>query len=178
VLLAESPAVRERATRAALEDDDEYLGALVKEVLRIRPPLPVAAGRRLDEPLTIDGHRIPAGTLILIDAWGVHHDPGRHPEPGAFRPERFLGDKAEPYTWLPFGGGARRCLGAAMAELEIKVALRTILRRTSIAPLPGGLPPAARRGVVVVPHGSGRVRIAALRGPRSRRAPRTPSTTG
>jgi cytochrome P450 len=178
VLLAENPDVRARAARAAAEDDDEYLGALVKEVLRIRPPLPVAAGRRLVEPVTIDGHRIPAGTLILIDAWGVHHDPERHPEPDELRPERFLTDKTEPYTWLPFGGGARRCLGAAMAELEIKVALRTILRRAAIAPLPGGLPPAARRGVVVVPYGSGRVRVAALLGPRSRQAPRTPSTTG
>ena len=97
-LLAHNPAVRERATVAAREGDDAYLGALVKEVLRIRPPIPVAAGRVLDEPFAVGSHLIPAGTLILIDAWGVHHDPELHPDPERFRPERFLSGSPEPYT--------------------------------------------------------------------------------
>ena len=159
VLLAHNPDVRARAAQAAREDDEAYLGALAREVLRIRPPLPVAAGRVLEDPITIDGHDIPARTMILIDAWGVHHDPERHPEPDRFRPERFLGDAAEGYAWLPFGGGAHRCIGAAMAELEIKVALRTMLRETTIEPADAELTPPARRGIVVVPHGGGRVRI-------------------
>jgi cytochrome P450 family 135 len=159
-LLAHHPDVRARATVAADEDDDAYLGALVRETLRIRPPLPVAAGRRLDAPVVVGGHEIAAGTLILIDAWGVHHDPLRHPEPERFRPERFLGEAPEPYAWLPFGGGAHRCLGAALAELEIREALRTILRRVEPVPADAALAPTARRAVVVVPHGGGRVRIA------------------
>ena len=158
-LLVHNPGVLGRATAAARESDDRYLGALVKEVLRIRPPLPVAAGRVLTEPLEIGAHSIPAGTLVLIDSWGVHHDPELYPDPERFRPDRFLPDGPEPYTWLPFGGGAHRCLGAALAELEIKVALGTILRRATIAPADSELAPLARRGVVMVPHAGGRIRV-------------------
>jgi len=160
ILLAHNPEVRERATASAHENDERYLSALVKEVLRIRPPIPVAAGRVLEEPFEIGPHSIPAGTVILIDAWGVHHDPGRHPDPERFRPERFLGEAPEPYTWLPFGGGAHRCIGAALAELEIKVALSAILTQVAIAPADPELAPPARRGVVMVPHAGGRIRIA------------------
>jgi cytochrome P450 len=159
VLLAHHPEVRARAVEAARDGDDAYLGALVKEVLRMRPPIPVAAGRRLEEPLEIGSHVVPAGTMILIDAWGVHHDPDVHPEPEAFRPERFLDRSPEPYTWLPFGGGAHRCLGAALAELEIKVALTTMLRAVGLAPVEPELPPPARRGITIVPHAGGRVRV-------------------
>jgi cytochrome P450 len=158
-LLAHDPTVRERATVAARDGDDAYLGALVKEVLRLRPPIPVAAGRVLDEPFAIGPHTIPAGTLILIDAWGVHHDPEVYPDPERFQPERFVDDAPEPYTWLPFGGGAHRCIGAALAELEIKVALSTILRRASIGPADAELAPPARRGVTIVPHAGGRVEV-------------------
>jgi cytochrome P450 len=164
VLLAHEPAARERATAAARSGDGDggYLGAVVKEVLRIRPPIPIAAGRRLSEPLTIGSHRVPAGTVIVIDAWGVHHDPVRYPQPERFRPERFLdGDSPEPYSWLPFGGGARRCVGAALAELEIKVALETMLSRVDLEPADAELAPPARRGITIVPHAGGRVRIAA-----------------
>ena len=160
VLLAHNPAVRERATVAAREDDDRYLGALVKEVLRLRPPIPVAAGRVLDEPFAIGPHTIPAGTLVLIDAWGVHHDPEVYPNPERFDPGRFAGDAPAPYTWLPFGGGAHRCIGAALAELEIKVGLATILRRVAIAPSDPELAPPARRGITIVPHAGGRIVVA------------------
>ena len=160
VLLAHNPGVRERAAAAAHDGDDRYLGALVKEVLRIRPPLQVAAGRALDEPIAIGAHTIPAGTVVLVDAWGVHHDPERYPEPERFRPERFLTEAPERYSWLPFGGGAHRCIGAAMAELEIKVALAAMLRSVTIAPAEAELVPIARRGLVAVPHAGGRIRIA------------------
>ncbi len=161
VLLAHNPAVRERATAAARENDDPYLRALVKEVLRIRPPLTVAAVRIMDGPFTIGPHTVPAGTPVIVDAWGVHHDPERYPEPERFRPERFLAEAPAPYTWLPFGGGAHRCLGAALAELEIKVALAAMLSRVDIAPVDAVLAPPARRGLTVVPHGGGRIRAAA-----------------
>jgi cytochrome P450 family 135 len=162
-LLSHNPAVRERATVAARDDDEQYLGALVKEVLRIRPPIPVGAGRILNEPFAIGPHSIPAGTLIMIDAWGVHHDPELYPDPERFQPERFLADAPEPYTWLPFGGGAHRCIGAALAELEIKVALATILDRIVIAPADTELAPPARRGITIVPHAGGRINVASGR---------------
>lgn len=161
VLLAHDPAVRERATIAAREHDDKYLGALVKEVLRIRSPIPIAAGRVLDEPFPIGPHVVPAGTVVLVDAWAIHHDPDLYPDPERFDPERFLGEPPAPYTWLPFGGGAHRCIGASLAELEIRVGLGTILRRTGVEPVDAELTPRARRGVVVVPYGGGRVRVSA-----------------
>ena len=103
---------------------------------------------------------VPAGTPILIDAWGIHHDPARHADPEAFRPERFLGDAAEAYAWLPFGGGAHRCIGAGLAELEMKIGLATLLRRVALRPAGPRLPRAMRRGVVIVPEGGGPVQTA------------------
>jgi len=159
VLLVHNPSVKARATLAARDVDEEYLGALVKEVLRIRPPLPVAAVRVLEEAFPIGAHTIPAGTPIIVDAWGVQHDPAPYPEPESFQPERFLSDAPPPYTWLPFGGGAHRCLGAALAELEIKVALTAMLNGPTIAPADADLAPPARRGLTLVPHAGGRIRV-------------------
>jgi cytochrome P450 len=160
VLLAHHDEVRERATTAARERDDDYLSALVKEVLRIRTPLPAAAGRALAHPLPTAAGTIPAGTVVLIDSWAIHHDPQTYPEPERFLPDRFLGESPGRYSWLPFGGGAHRCIGAGMAELEIKIALGTILRKVDIEPADRELAPVARRGVTFVPHGGGRIRIA------------------
>jgi cytochrome P450 family 135 len=158
-LLAHNPDARDRGTVAAQERDDEYLSALVKEVLRLRPPLPVGAGRRLDEPFEIGPYTLPAGTMIGIDAWNIHHDPAIYADPERFEPERFLDGAPDRYTWLPFGGGAHRCIGAALAELEIKIALATILRRVTIEPADADIAPPARRAVTLVPHGGGRIRV-------------------
>jgi cytochrome P450 len=151
--------VQERAAAAAREDDDAYLGAVVREVLRLRSPIPVGAGRVLAEPLAVDGGEIPPGTMVLIDAWALHHDPELYPDPEAFRPERFVDGQPESYAFLPFGGGAHRCLGSALAELEIKVALRTMLRSVVLRPAERVLAPIARRGITMVPHGGGRVTV-------------------
>src|SRR4051794_10083614 len=150
--LAHDEALRERARNG----DDDYLDALVKETLRIRSPLGASSVRVLDEPFEIGGHTIPAGVPILINGWGLHHDASLYPEPDAFRPERFLDRPPEPYTWLPFGGGAHRCLGAALAELEIKVALGALLRRVDFTAADREPAPAVRRGVVVIPLGGAR----------------------
>ena len=162
VLLAHDSEVRERAAQAARDGDDAYLGALVKEVLRLRPAVPLGGARVLDEPVTIGEWTIPAGTVIGVDAWNLHREPSRYPDPERFSPERFLDAGAGgQYGWLPFGGGAHRCLGAALAELEVRVALSTILRGVRFGPAERTLPPTARRGIVFVPHGGGRIRIEA-----------------
>ncbi len=160
VLLAHTPDVLERASVAAREGDDHYICAVVKEVLRLRPPLLVAGGRVLTEPITAGPHRVPAGTPVLIDSWGVHHDPQLYPDPERFLPDRFLDQAPERYAWLPFGGGAHRCIGAGLAEMEIKIALGTMLKAVAIGPADAELPPPARRGLTLVPYGGGRIRVA------------------
>ncbi len=105
----------------------EYLDATIKEVLRRRPVIPVV-GRKLKRPVVLRNYEIPAETVLVPSIFGIHRRPDLYPEPEAFRPERFLGKKTDPYTWLPFGGGVRRCLGMAFAMYELKIVLATVLR--------------------------------------------------
>lgn len=153
-LLVHNPAVLARAC----EGEDAYLEALVKEVLRIRSPVPIGGGREVLEPFAVGRWTIPAGVGIFVDAYGVHHDPDVYPEPDVFRPERFLEEPSDGYSFLPFGGGAHRCLGAGLAQLEIKVVLGEILKRFELAAASAPARP-ARRGVTLAPRGGARVRI-------------------
>ena len=105
--------------------------ATVQETLRRRPVLPNAAPRLVMEEIEVGGWRYPAGVCLVANAYLVHHDPSIYPDPYAFRPERFLEQSPGTYTWIPFGGGRRRCLGAAFATLEMKVVLRAVLERAS-----------------------------------------------
>ena len=162
-LLAHNP----QAVEHAREGDEEYMDALVKEVLRIRPPLPIGAARYALDPLTVGRWVIPPQVAILVDADGLHHDPELYPQPHEFRPERFLEGAGEGYSFLPFGGGAHRCLGASLAQLEMKVVLRELLTRFDLAPVSRELAPAIARGPTLAPRGGGRVRIV---GQRVRRA--------
>jgi hypothetical protein len=128
--LAREPGVVERL-RA--EDGDEYLTATIYEILRLRPVLPNAEPRLTKQRVTIGEYEYPPGVALLASAFLVHHDPDIYPEPHAFRPERFLGVNPGTYTWLPFGGGRRRCLGASFALQEMKVVLRAVLERFELA---------------------------------------------
>lgn len=116
--LVRSPAALERVP-GELEAGEErrYLEAVALETLRLRPPI-VDAMRLLRAPLEIAGHRLPAGTVVMVAIPLVHGSPGR-PENEEFRPERFLDERPEPRRWIPFGGGARRCLGASLAMVEM-----------------------------------------------------------
>ena len=127
-LLVHNPTVMARAR----EGDDAYLEALVKEILRIRSPIPITSARHMLEPFTIGPWTIPFDVAVLVDAYGVHHDPRTYPEPHAFRPERFLDEQPDGYSFLPFGGGAHRCLGASLALLEMKIVLREMLARVEL----------------------------------------------
>jgi cytochrome P450 family 135 len=154
-LLVHNPAVMADARTG----DDAYLEALVKEILRIRSPVPISSGRYVLEPFPIGGWTIPPGVGIVVDAYGVHHDPDTYPQPHVFRPERFLREPPDGYSFLPFGGGVHRCLGAALALLEIKVVLREILARLELAPVSARLARPAPRGVTTAPRTGARVRI-------------------
>lgn len=156
-LLAHHSEVVERARGGT----EEYLDAIVREVLRIRSPVPLAGTRRAVEPFRIGQHTVDPSVPILVDGWGVHHDPDLYPDPESFRPARFLDESADSYAFLPFGGGAHRCLGAALAELEIKETLRALVERYDLEPTSPSLAPVAGRGVTLVPRGGGRVLIRA-----------------
>ena len=141
---------------ASLDDGDDYLDAVVEETLRIRPTVH-DVGRRLGEPLeTKDGPTIDAGTAVFASVHLLHRREQEFPEPNAFRPERFLGDeRPSTYSWVPFGGGMRRCLGAAFAQFEMRRVLRTILRHAELRPATPEAEPYERRPVTVVPrHGT------------------------
>jgi cytochrome P450 family 135 len=158
-LLAHDPEVLAR-TRAALETgEDAYIDGMVKEVLRMRPPVPLAATRHVLVPFTIGDYTIDPPTVIAVNAYGLHHDPELYPEPGRMRPERFIEGGPDTHTFLPFGGGAHRCLGAALAQLELKIALTAIARRFEFIPEDRALAPPVRRGITLVPKGGARVRV-------------------
>ncbi len=102
--------------------------------MRCRPVVPVVA-RRLSEPASIAGHSLPAGTILMVSIYLVHHDPETYPEPESFDPERFVDGVPEGAAWIPFGGGTRRCLGASFAQLEMRVVLREILTSVELSPV-------------------------------------------
>jgi cytochrome P450 family 135 len=158
-LLVHSPAVM----RKAREGDESYLEALAKEILRIRSPVPIGGARHMLEPFAIGEWMIPPNVVILVDAHGVHHDPETYPEPQVFRPERFLEEPPDSYSFLPFGGGAHRCLGASLALLEIKIVLCEILARLELAPVSTALARAVPRGPTLAPRGGARARVVAKR---------------
>ncbi len=160
-LLVQNPAVM----AAAREGDDAYLDALVKEILRIRSPLPVSSARHMLEPFAIGEWTIPREVAVLVDAYGVHHDARIYPDPHAFRPERFLEDPPDSYSFLPFGGGAHRCLGAALALLEMKVVLRELLERVELERTSQTLARAVPGGPTLAPRGGARVRVLKRRAP-------------
>jgi cytochrome P450 len=131
-------------------DDDEYVDAVVKETLRVRPVVADVA-RVLKQPIVLAGYPLPAGTLVLAGITAIHMRPDLYPEPHEFRPERFLDGGTESYAWIPFGGGVRRCIGASFAQVEMRVVLREVLKRVTLrAPTPRPERPKVKH-VTVIP---------------------------
>ncbi len=144
--LAHSPQVADRVAT-----DDEYLTATINEILRHKPVLPNAEPRLTKQPVTIGGFEYPAGVSLLASAFLIQHDPEIYPDPYAFRPERFLGTSPGTYTWLPFGGGRRRCLGASFALQEMRIVIRAVVERFEIAPATSARETTARRSITFSP---------------------------
>jgi cytochrome P450 len=149
-LLLRHPDVHAELVRAVDADDDAYVRATVTEALRLRPVVPLA-GRRLGTELVAGELHLPAGTDVTPAIWLTHTNPDLYEDPYAFRPERWLDRKPDTYAWVPFGGGVRRCLGAAFAELEMRVVLSAVLRRRVLQPVTTSAERVARRNVTFSP---------------------------
>lgn len=171
-LLLRNPGVLERLRASVAEGDDAYAAAVGKETLRLRPVID-AAERTLTKPRTIAGWELPPGVKVYPAIALVHHRPDLYPDPDAFRPERFLEDGAESYSWLPFGGGIRRCIGAALAQTEMAEVLSVIAARVELEPVRDEPDPVVLRGITVAPKHGVPVRVTANR-PRSPAAQATP----
>lgn len=128
-----------------------YLGAVCDETLRLHPIVPILA-RRASREWTLAGARVPAGRMVCPSVMLTHSDPALYPEPDEFRPERFLGWKPSPAEFYPFGGGNRRCLGAALAAYELRVALGVVIAENRFAPVTGAPITSVMNGVTMRPR--------------------------
>ena len=151
--LPRHPEVLEQLTREIDGgEDDAYVTATIQETLRRRPVLPNAAPRLVKKSIEVGGVTYPPGVCLVANGYLIHHDSDIYPDPYAFRPERFLGEQPGTYTWIPFGGGRRRCLGASFAMLEMKIVLRSVLRQCELSSATdGGFELARRRNITIRP---------------------------
>jgi cytochrome P450 family 135 len=153
--LARRPQVLARVQRAADENDEAYLEATVKEAMRLRPVIANVA-RRLAKPVRVGGYDLPAGVVVFPSIQLVQMRADVFEVPEQFRPERFLEGNPPPATWIPFGGGLRRCLGAALATIEAQSVLKAVLQRVDIAPY--GSPERSKtRNITTVPGRGARI---------------------
>ena len=149
--LVRHPEKLERLRAEVGEGSDEYLDATIAETLRLRPVLTLVV-RQLTEPVEIGGYELPEGARVAPCIHLVHRNPEVYPEPDRFRPERFLETPPGTYTWIPFGGGVRRCLGAAFAQFEMKVVLRELAKRREIRPSRSRPEAVFRRAITETPR--------------------------
>jgi cytochrome P450 len=163
-LLRDREAMERLEADARGESDDGYADAVVHETLRLRAPIPIVA-RMVKQPFELDGHELPPGVMVAPCIYLLHRRPDVYPDPERFSPQRFVGEQPGTYTWIPFGGGRRRCLGATFALFEMKVVLRTIVARTRLrAAEPKG--ESMRRRAIVFAPGRGARAVLVERGPR------------
>ncbi len=165
--LLRTPRVLERLTAELATGSGDYLDAVVRETLRLRPVI-MGVGRVVrGAPFQVGGYEIPPGVEINPSIAAIHRREDRYPDARAFRPERFLGpDAPDTYTWLPFGGGTRRCVGASFATFEMQIVIQRVLERTRLRPLGRRPEKGVRRGITYVPANGVRVRLHAPPQPR------------
>jgi cytochrome P450 len=148
--LVRHPEALERLTQEARAGDEQYVDAVIKETLRLRPVIPIVV-RHLTEPVQIAGHELPAGVSAVPAIHLVHRRADVYPDPHRFRPERFLETPAGTYTWIPFGGGPRRCLGASFAQFEMATVLAAVAARTRLRPVREDPERIGRRAISMIP---------------------------
>lgn len=154
--LGRDPDLVARTQRAVDDGDDEWLDAVLKESLRLHPVIPVVV-RTLMEPATIGGYHLPAGATVGPSIIVTHQRSDNHPDPEVFRPERFLGQNPPANTWIPFGGGVRRCIGAGFSLMEGVVVLREVFTAYGVESLDQDAPKV--RNVTSVPRRGARIRV-------------------
>jgi cytochrome P450 family 135 len=154
--LTRHPAALERLREEVDAGEDAYLDAVIQETLRLRPVIALVL-RRLTEPMEVGGRLLPAGATVAPCIYLLHRRPDVYQNPRAFRPERFLEQPPGTYTWIPFGGGVRRCLGASFAQFEMKVVLRELVSRLDLrAARPRG-ERRVRRAIIFAPERGGEI---------------------
>ncbi len=140
-----------RLREETIAGEDAYLTATIQETLRLRPVIVIVI-RKLTEAVELGGWELPAGTRVVPSIHLIHRDPKTYPEPERFRPERFLETPPGTYTWIPFGGGVRRCLGAAFAQMEMAIVLRELVARRTIRPVDPAPERSFRRAITETPR--------------------------
>jgi cytochrome P450 len=138
-LLAQSPDVDQRLGAAAQEGDDTYLHRVIKEVLRLYPPAWIIGRETLRDVTLMDGSRIPANTTVFLAPLILHRRADYFPDPDRFEPDRWLGNDPPPFAYVPFGGGARRCIGEEFAMREATIVLSALARGFQFEPVPGAV---------------------------------------
>jgi cytochrome P450 len=164
-LLFRAPDKLERLRAELADRGHDYLDAVVEETLRIRPVVPWV-GRKLSAPTELGGYELPEETVVMAAIYLAHTRPDVYPEPDVFRPERFLNDSPDTYAWIPFGGGTRRCIGAAFAQLEMRVVLSTVLAQAELGPAGDRPEPIVRRNVTLSPRNGTPAILAGRRHPK------------
>jgi len=157
-MLVSHPEVLGRLEQSVAAGDHAYLDAVITEVMRLRPAFPFT-GRRARQEFELNGVRVPRGTLLVISILAVHESPEIYPDPLSFRPERFLDTRPGTYTWLAFGGGPHRCLGASLALFESRVLMRTLLQRRRLHAVRERGEPPRRTHPMLIPADGARVRL-------------------
>ena len=150
--LGRLPSVLSRLVEEIDGGGDAYLVATIQETLRRRPVLPNVEPRLVKRPIEVGGWTYPTGVCLVPNAYLVHHDPEIYADPYEFRPERFLDEAPGTYTWIPFGGGRRRCVGAGFAMLEMQIVIRTVLAACELQPAGDGAELARRRNITISPR--------------------------
>jgi cytochrome P450 len=159
--LTRTPRVLRRLTEAVDAGDDDYVDATVNESLRDRPVLPIAEPRLVKKPVEIGGWEYPEGVALTCNAYLMHHDPDLYDDPYEFRPERFVDEQPGTYTWIPFGGGRRRCIGASFAQLQMRLVLKAVLERYELEADRPERETTRRRAITYTPSRGASTRITA-----------------
>ena len=154
--LGRSPALLDPARSAAVSGDDDFLEAVLKESMRLHPIIPMVV-RTLMEPATVGGWSLPAGTTVGPSILLAHSRPDNHEDPARFDPSRFLGHNPPTNTWIPFGGGVRRCIGAGFSLMEGVAVLREVLTAYDVTAIGTDVPKV--RNITSVPRHGARVRV-------------------